>query len=276
MNVTLSPPRRGFLTAPPPTKTRLKLLVKQQGAMPGLTMRPEDVENHIRHKKLSVSPGRRKLRPSPEGGSSSQKKKYLSSPSRLSRVFQKGRHVRFQSDSLGADIVTELGPTKKLLDFKEIEATWYSRLELRQCRMRAQDTVRYFLECRPDFRQAAYRMLERCGARKHLLMEDNEDVIIGMSEEDDMQTLHSVESRGLEKRLINHMQLPYFRHKRSIQIVIDTQEKLRSTEIGFFNVVQRTRVISSQYINANRYASCWARKFASYDEHSAQWKMDEE
>jgi hypothetical protein len=199
---------------------------------------------------------------------------------RLDRSFSKARtrrpkvgikKVRFLYDEFG-----EIEEQEKLatieLTKEDIKNAWWTRRELRDCRERAQDTCRYFLRERPDFTKAAIRLLEICGAQRSDRCKKQEGDSDTETDDDDeiVNIIIYGESRGLEKRIINALNVPYCRHKHSINRALDTQKRLREMEPGFFTNDQKTRLIASQYGLNARYAAMWARLVAAGDEKAAK------
>lgn len=158
-------------------------------------------------------------------------------------------------------------PKNHYLTKEEINRCWWTKKELQKIRERAQESCRSYLSCRPDYRKAAVRMLERCGAQKKGYIPELDPVLDDEEndEDDDLSIMVDGEARGLEKRLINAMNLPFYRHKRSICAVMDTQTRLRAMEPEFFSATQKARLIASQYGLNSRYAAAWARAIADGD-----------
>jgi hypothetical protein len=209
------------------------------------------------------------------------------------------------------------------LTVADIKNTWWTRREIRRCRERAQDTCRYYLYNRPDYREAAIRILERCGAQKlgcdrpHELLRHSSSrpssiapmvlrgAVLGAmddanesaddapaastaavsttsDEDNDVRIVVDSDARGLEKRLLNAMDLPFVRHKRSIRVVLDLQARLRSlsrerrkgssasSHAVACTVDQQARLIASLYSKYCRYAAAWAIQIAKGDATTAE------
>jgi len=191
----------------------------------------------------------------------------FSSKRRLNQ--QEGKRVHFACNKVTGGIAEAIYHSKIVLTDKDIERAWLSRKELRNCRFRAQETCRFYLESRPDYQDALLRLLVRCGAtpteefvEEELLLHDT----YHDDEESDVSIIVGSEARGLEKRLLNNMDLPFHRHKFSIEAALGTQQRLLDLEeYNYFTADKRMRLIASQYGLCARYATTWARLIAVAD-----------
>ena len=235
--------------------------------------------------RISTRGRRRRKSASPYKKSTPVLNSLPSAASRMTLLFQQTlslthRRVRFASDTQGRVLAETMGSTKRELTLTEIKQTWWTRLELRKCRERAQDTCRFYMDCRPDYRAAAHRMLDRCGAQKTAayskLDDDGAANTIIYNASDDLELLTNAASRGLEKRIINAMNLPFHRHKRSIHSTLEAQQRLRHMDRGFFSSNQQSRLIASQYQQHARYAAVWAKVMASGDAAAAKRHFDDQ
>ena len=89
-------------------------------------------------------------------------------------------------------------------------------------------------------------------------------------EEDYVSALVDGDTRGLEKRMILSMLLPFHRHKRSINSVLDAQKRLSAIDPTYFTNEQRTQLIATQYGLNVTYATKWAHKIALGDARGVQ------
>ena len=149
---------------------------------------------------------------------------------------------------------------------------WWSKKELAEIKEAANELCRFFITERPSFKTAAIRLLMRCGAQKttHGEILDTDSVFedTEFEEEEDVSTLVDSDTRGLEKRIIVSMLLPFHRHKRSINSVLDSQRRLWAIDPTYFTEDQRVRLLATQYGLNAAYAAKWAHKIALGDARS--------
>jgi hypothetical protein len=179
-----------------------------------------------------------------------------------------GTKVCFRTDE-NNDVVQEYAnvPMDHYLTKEEIGTCWWTKKELLEIKEHANQICRFYMKERPKYKAAVLRTLERCGAHRT----GNELDIITVfdisesDEDDDISTLVDGDTRGLEKRMILSMILPFHRHKRSIHATLDTQKRLRAIDPAYFTSNQRVRLLATQYgLNAG-YATKWAHKIALGD-----------
>jgi hypothetical protein len=192
------------------------------------------------------------------------------------------RRVSFQRDC-HARITGKPMPTrKKELTLYEIKQTWWTRTELRKCRERAQETCRELLDTQIDYKLAMVRILRRCGAEHkpdieayryyHQIFDDQKNgssaTLSMIKEERDLRrVIENVDTaRGLEKRLLNAMDVPFHRHKRSVVGVMETQARMREKECTFGETEQE---IAARYRKHCQYAATWASIIAECDATAA-------
>lgn len=182
-----------------------------------------------------------------------------------------GTRVRFRMDENG-DILTDYITSHVPDDIKceDIQTSWWSKKELTEMKTRAKQYCRPFLYKRPDYRSAVIRMLLRCGTpRTGEIPKIDGYLEHSESEEDeDLSTIVDGMHRGLEKRMISIMNLPFHFHKRSICVVLDIQSRLRAIDPSCFTADQKSKMIATQYAVNARYAKEWARKIAEGDSSS--------
>lgn len=186
--------------------------------------------------------------------------------------------VRFKCDANSTRIVGYPMPArKKELTLYEIKQTWWTRTELRKCRERAQDMCRQMLDNELEYKLAVVRILSRCGADQkpnieaYQFYEQIFDAAQNQSLDDEAEDLKKIvdfadTARGLEKRMLNVMEVPFYRHKRSVQAVLDTQRKLREKEYSFIDM---EREIASRYRRHCKYAATFACLVAECDATAA-------
>jgi hypothetical protein len=291
MNINLSPHRIGFMIAPPSGKMN-SLLAPELGV---LLISPIKVPEQHRSAKQKVvelaKPNKRKKgkhslvdvlpiksclsKLSLTDGSGHCTATTATTASSLTRR----KSVRFQLEADG-HIMNDTTATKPLranyLTPEDRKKCWWTKKELIDVRRRAVDVCRFYLSSRPDYRQSAIRMMYRCGAERSspgsgindaeielAIMED-----VGYDEDYDMCLMVNPDCRGLEKRLFNAMNLPFFRYKRSIAAVMSTQSRLKALDARFFSQSKKARLIASQYSANAKYAAVWAHKLATADAQS--------
>jgi hypothetical protein len=221
-------------------------------------------------------------------------------PSRLPhKPFQKrASKVRFQLDrqenidTTSSTVIMESHNDENtmILSTEDVKNLWWSRRELAISRERAQETCRVILSSgNPDFRNAAMRLLDACGAQRY---DDNvrssssssscssssssiastisteqscDSTTTTTTTEDDIAAVLEKDARalfvarGLEKRIVNALNLPFHRHKKSIYVVLDTQDRLETMRLGSFTKEQKMNLIANQYSLNARFAVVWAR-----------------
>lgn len=180
------------------------------------------------------------------------------------------RKVHFELDEVTGDILEHVHEPEIVLEQEDLDRAWLSRKELRNCRCRAQETCRFYSLSRPDYQDAMLRFLVKCGAQPteqflgaemELYFEDDSD-----ESDKDVGMIVGSEARGLEKRILNAMELPFHRHKHSIGVALDTQRRvLGLTTSNYFTNDKRARLIASQYSACAKYAETWARLVAVAD-----------
>lgn len=179
-----------------------------------------------------------------------------------------GRRVHFLIDENG-NIVNEYATMPDIHHYskKDLKHCWWSKKDLQMIREQVQEACHFYLTCRPEYKMAAFRMLDRCGAQKSgCSCELDPELSDGeFNEEDDLSTLVDGGARGIEKRLINAMNLPFYRHKRCVSAVLNTQKRTRTLDQDILSAEQRVRLIALQYGLHSRYASVWARMIADGD-----------
>jgi hypothetical protein len=177
--------------------------------------------------------------------------------------------VRFRTDQAGG--IVEFYETPSVVHYitpGERRKCWWTKKELIEIRKRAVQTCRFYLASRPDYRMAAIRMMDRCGAER---VGHTPNVVDGHMDEDfDMCIIVNGDSRGLEKRLFNAMKLPFFRYKRSLSSVLTTQARLQAADASCFSPCKKAKLIASQYSSNSKYATVWAQKLASADSQILQ------
>ena len=88
---------------------------------------------------------------------------------------------------------------------------------------------------------------------------------------EDIDLIVNSDARGLERRILNAMELPIHRHKRSVEVALDTQRRLENVKhCDFFDADKRTRLIASQYGKSAEYAAAWARQTAQADARAVE------
>lgn len=302
MNTNLSPPRRGFLVARSDVVDRTTCQVPRIDSImrPSLMMGEPQMEMGVHKQKLPKvsSPFKEKKeklspRKSTFGVTLSSSFKDKCSVNSLSDADSSSttlstdetsptststtRRVRFQRDKHSGRVIGSPLPTqKKELTLYEIKQTWWTRTELRKCRERAQDLCREILENDLDYKMAVVRVLSRCGADHKPNIEAYpyyEQIFQGNSDEQNQSLVDEAEdlkkiidcadtARGLEKRLLNVMEVPFYRHKRSVQAVLDTQSKMREKGYPFADM---EREIASRYRRHCKYATKFASMIAECD-----------
>lgn len=186
-----------------------------------------------------------------------------------------GVKIRFKMDDQGKILQTYANvPSHHYLTKDDITNNWWTKKELAEIKETANELCRFYLTERPSYKNAAIRLLMRCGAQKTthgdvldiVPVFDNTD----FEEEDDVSTLVDGDTRGLEKRMILSMLLPFHRHKRSINSVLDSQKRLWAIDPTYFTNDQRMRLMATQYGLNAAYATKWAHKIALGDARGVQ------
>jgi hypothetical protein len=284
MNINVSPPRVGFFVVPSDglrcmsTKifdgmidTTAKMCMVN--CEPNQSVDDGDVtkQKNFRHQSQKQCEWNMVQNP----GTKKKKKKY---PIRLKTSpangtcsnypIREGTRVRFQTDETG-DIAKEYAavPSYHVLTQEDVVANWWTKEELREVKELANNACRRYLSQRPDYRLVVIRMLIRCGAQKTEDIPELDSAIddTETEEDEDLSTLVDGELRGLEKRMILSLNIPFHKHKRSINAVLDLQSRLRTMDPSYFSDDQRCRLIATQYGFKAKYATEWARKMAFGD-----------
>ena len=185
------------------------------------------------------------------------------------------RKVHFECEEVTGDVLEYKIEPEVVLVQEDVESAWFSRKDLRQCRLRAQETCRFFLLSRPDYQDAMLRLLVKCGAQPIVgsLEEEMKKYRESCCEDDneDIDLIVNSDARGLERRILNAMELPIHRHKRSVEVALDTQRRLENVKhCDFFDADKRTRLIASQYGKSAEYAAAWARQTAQADARAVE------
>jgi len=181
------------------------------------------------------------------------------------------RKVHFERDEVTGDIVEHMHEPEIVLEQEDLDRAWLSRKDLRNCRYRAQETCHFYSLSRPDYQDAMLRLLVKSGAQPtedflQAEMEKHRDDFFDDEDDEDVNLIVNSEARGLEKRILNAMELPFHRHKRSIGIALDTQRRVLGLAQGnSFTNDKRARLIASQYSACTKYAATWARLVAVAD-----------
>ena len=181
--------------------------------------------------------------------------------------------VRFKTDENGSIFQTIAEtPSNHYLTRNDIANNWWTKKELVDIKEAANELCRFCLMERPAYKTAVIRLLMRCGAQKttHGNIADIVSVFedTDFEEEDDVSTLVDGDTRGLEKRMILSLLLPFQRHKRSINSLLDSQKRLWAIDPTYFTQEQRVRLLATQYGLNAAYATKWAHKIALGDARS--------
>jgi hypothetical protein len=281
MNIYNSPPRKNLLLAPSgslkqrtinitkecllehtPSDTKTKKIVPKQVQEFGFSVRKPQSNIHwtpnIKNKKKKS-----KIRPQQKVA------KVLDYPAR------DGVRVRFKKDEDGniQQTFAEV-PSHHYLTKEDIANNWWTKKELVEIKETANELCRFYLTERPGYKNAVVRLLMRCGAQR-TTHGDIFDIVsvfenTEFEEEDDVSTLVDGDTRGLEKRMILSMLLPFHRHKRSINSLLDSQKRLWAIDPTYFTNDQRARLIATQYGLNSAYATKWAHKIALGDARGVQ------
>ena len=190
------------------------------------------------------------------------------------------RKVHFKCDEVTGDIIEHIHETEIMLETEDLDRAWLSRKDLRSCRLRAHETCRFFLFSRPDYQDSMLRLLVQCGAHptEAFLEEELQKHHQEFCEDSDkdVNLIVGSEARGLEKRILNSMELPFHRHKRSIDAALDTQRRLTNLKHNeYFDTDKQTRLIASQYSKCTKYATIWARRVAQADAQAVTRQSDQ-
>lgn len=259
MNINVSPPRKGFFVTPNEKIQRLNY----QNVDYDLDSCFSSIRLPI-HRNFDVSSGDAWKKQEHAEKHKSKKK---------SKAFTAlvGTRVTFRTDENG-DILTENIALKfpEGCNDEDILSNWWRKTELNEIKKRAKQVCRPFLTKRPDYRAAIIRTLIRCGAQTTEEISEIEFLLDHTETEDDedISTIVDGMHRGLEKRMILALNLPFHFHKRSIGVVLDIQSRLRDIDPLCFNTDQKTRMIATQYAVNAQYAKEWARKIAQGDSSS--------
>lgn len=179
------------------------------------------------------------------------------------------RKVHFECEEVTGDVIEYIIEPEIVLGQEDLERAWFSRTDLRHCRLRAQETCRFYVLSRPDYQDAMLRLLVQCGAQStdeflNKEMKKHRESF-GAGDDEDINLIVDSEARGLEKRILNAMDLPFHRHKGSVEVALDTQRRLANVKHCDFDTDKRTRLIASQYSKSAEYATAWARRTAEVD-----------
>ena len=188
------------------------------------------------------------------------------------------RKVHFECEEVTGDVIEYIIEPEIVLVQEDLDRAWFSRSDLRRCRLRAQETCGFYLLSRPDYQDAILRLLVQCGAQStdeflNKEMEKHRE-LFGAGDDEDINLIVDSEARGLEKRILNAMDLPFHRHKRSVEVALDTQRRLVNVKHCDFDTDKRTRLIASQYSKSAEYATSWARRTAEADAQAVRYKSD--
>jgi hypothetical protein len=280
MNVNVSPPRKGFCVIPNEKIRRIPFHNVDfvldscfSTQMRGPT-KEFDVRNFPFREFHLSSEDERKEKQRAKNRTTKSKSKECSSLNGLGGFNlsfpppRSGMRVRFLLDENG-DVLTEKIALKVHDGLKDEDniSSWLSKTELLEIKKRAKQFCRPFLSKRPDYRSAVVRMLVRCGAQRTGEISEQEYSLdhTESEEDEDLSTIVDGMHRGLEKRMISALNLPFHTHKRSICVVVDIQSRLRAIGPSSFTADQKARLIATQYAVNAQYAKEWARKIAQGD-----------
>lgn len=277
MNIYVSPPRRNLLLDPSGSLKQRTINIAND--CPFEPLAPNDcktkniVSKHVKEFGFSVRKSQSNIHWSPTSKSKTKKSKARppkSGKTSIDYPDREGTKVRFKTDENGNifQAIAEV-PTNHYLTRNDITKSWWTKKELAEIKETANELCRFYLMERPGYKTAAIRLLMRCGAQKttHCNVADIVPVFqdTDFEEEDDVSTLVDGDTRGLEKRMILSMSLPFHRHKRSINSLLDSQKRLLAIDPTYFTLDQRVRLLATQYgVNA-AYATKWAHKIALGD-----------
>jgi hypothetical protein len=267
MNVNVSPPRKGFFVIPNEKIRRLSLHNADfvLDSCFSSQMSPKEftvLDRHSREFDVFFKDEQKKKR--------CENTYNAKTKSEACRRLN-GKSVRFCLDENG-DMLTEhiALKTRDVLKVEENISGWFSKSELMEIKKKAKQFCRPFLSKRPDYKSAVIRMLIRCGAQMtgeiseiECFLENTES-----EEDEDLSTIVDGTHRGLEKKMISALNLPFHFHKRSICVVLDIQSRLRAIDPSSFSADQKARLIATQYAVNAQYAKEWARKIAQGDSSS--------
>ena len=277
MNLYLSPPRKTLLLAPSGSlKERTINITKDYPFEPS----PRDNETEIIVSKKTQEFGFSVRKPPPDikwtpntktKKKKSKRRQQQNDEKCVEHPIRDGIKVRFKTDKNGnikpknAEV-----PPNHYLTKEDIANNWWTKTELAEIKETANKLCRVYLKERSDYKNAVIRLLMRCGAQSTT---NNEFLDISTEfenieledEENDVSTIVDGDTRGLEKRIILSMLLPFHRHKRSIHSLLDSQKRLWGIDPSYFTNDQRVRLLATQYALNAAYATKWSHTIALGD-----------
>jgi hypothetical protein len=132
---------------------------------------------------------------------------------------REGTKVRFQIDD-NNNVKHEYAdaPLDHFITRDDIATNWWTKQEMFAIKEQINKVCCKIISEQKDYKNALIRLLIRCGAQRtgELLHFDSLFDNTESDEDDDVSTLVDGDTRGLEKRIILSMLLPFHRHKRSI------------------------------------------------------------
>lgn len=290
MNANLSPPRRGFSVAP-----RDGAVPRQLELVPRLDMLHLDVAaaEPLGKKRQKLPPLVKSPRSRIRAAVSNSKDKkeqhaqqvdlydFFGLPEpvyQINRGRNGSKRVRFHRNDRGRIVAVALGPQKKELTAVEMKKVWWSRTDLKRCRERAQEACRRIMTSCPEYKTRLVRMLDLCHAEHKINFAENMaklDLDTSVEHETLEEICAAVVSddgeltRGLEKRILNAMDVPFHRHRKSVQTVLAIQSCLDQQNSKHLSFERRAMLIASQYQSSARYAVQWAQEIAMEDAKAA-------
>ena len=195
------------------------------------------------------------------------------------RINQKrGKRVHFHRNERGRIVVTALGPQKRELTAVETKKVWWSRNDLKRFRERAQEACRRIMNAELQYKSRLVYMLDHCGA-EHKVDFDEGMAKLGLDRNLANETLEEMcaaivsedgeLARGLEKRILNAMDVPFHRHRKSAQTVLAIQSCLDQQNAKHLSNDRKAMLIASQYQISSQYAAVWAQEIAIEDAKTA-------
>lgn len=180
-----------------------------------------------------------------------------------------GRRVHFPSSPVTA--FYDAPPMDDDLDDEDQPSLWYNATDIQRSKHTMDTETQQFLAHHgAAYRPAVYRMLERCRAARHTY-HDNAVIDWNVCELQDMTTLFGYpQVRGLEKKLVIAMELPFHRQKHVIHTVLDRQAELMTSNNNKNECCsQQQQALASTYAAANQWAVLFAQKMGEGDAHQA-------